>query len=229
MSTHATLNAASQDRKARLASLKSLKRKQPDTYQELPEDGEPVAKSPKPQAATEVPTAEEGTPDVSRYLSGRNYDSTTRAPRLGFEENPSESQETIESKAAALAAETKRQAEEVEHEDQPLDVLKLQPKKANWDLKRDLDRKMEVLGVRTDNAIARMVRERIAKQREVKALEGANGVGVATKEGAEGDAEGKAMGIEGVDLVEATLVRQREAEEDAERERREEAALVDES
>lgn len=39
--------------------------------------------------------------------------------------------------------------------------FKLQPKKPNWDLKRELDKKMDVLNARTDNAIARLVRDRI--------------------------------------------------------------------
>lgn len=224
MATHATLNAASQDRKARLASLKSLKRKQPDTYQELPEDDEPVAKSPRAQTAVETTAADERDIEPSSYLKGRNYDPELRVPRMGFEENPTEGQETIEKQSDALAAEARRQAQEEQQDDRPLDLLKLQPKKPNWDLKRDLDRKMQVLGARTDNAIRKMVRERIAKQKEAKALVNGNG---AAKDGAEGDAEGRAMGIEGADLVEATHVRQREVEEEAERERREDAALLE--
>ncbi|KAL1584511.1 hypothetical protein WHR41_07042 [Cladosporium halotolerans] len=211
MSSFAALSAAAQDRKSRLAQLKSLKRKQAEPSEEpTDDDGQPVPKSPRKEATPD---------DASRYLSGRNYDSETKGPRLGFENAPDEGQETLEQKATQLAAESKRQAEEEEQKDAPLDLFKLQPKKPNWDLKRDLDRKMEVLNVRTDNAIARLVRERIAKQKEAAKAR----AGGAAPNGGDGDA----AGIEGATLVEATNVREREDEEDARREREEDAALLD--
>lgn len=211
MSSVAALSAAAQDRKSRLAQLKSLKRKEAEPSEEPTDnDGQPIPKSPRKEATPD---------DTSRYLSGRNYDFETKGPRLGFENAPDEGQETLEQKAAQLAAESKRQAEEEEQKDAPLDLFKLQPKKPNWDLKRDLDRKMEVLNVRTDNAIARLVRERIAKQKEAAKAR----AGGAASNGGDGDA----AGMEGATLVEATNVREREDEEDARREREEDAALLD--
>ncbi|KAK6388145.1 hypothetical protein LTR65_008153 [Meristemomyces frigidus] len=224
MASTQALSAAAQDRKTRLAQLKSLKRKQPDTYEEPNEDLQPPPKSPRNDATAPAPS-----PHVtSTYLSGRNYDAETKGPRLGFEIAPSEGKETLERKAAALAAETKRQAEEEEQADKPLDLFKLQPKKPNWDLKRDLNRKIEVLSVRTDNAIARLVRERIANQQKAAKAraEGANGSGNGTTQA---DGEGEAVGIEGASLVEATNVREREDVEDARREREEDEALLDAS
>jgi coiled-coil domain-containing protein 12 len=214
MASTAALSAAAQDRKSRLAQLKSLKRKQADQSEEpTDDDGQPVPKSPRKEATPD---------DTSRYLSGRNYDAETKGPRLGFENAPDEGQETLEQKAAQLVEETQRRADEEEQADAPLDLFKLQPKKPNWDLKRDLDRKMEVLNVRTDNAIARLVRERIAKQKEAAKARsgGANGPAL---DGGDNDA----AGIEGATLVEATHVREREDEEDLRREREEEAALLD--
>lgn len=162
-------------------------------------------------------------PDVtSTYLSGRNYDRETKGAKLGFETAPSEGKETLERKAAALALETKRQAEEEEKADKPLDLFKLQPKKPNWDLKRDLDRKLEILNVRTDNAIARMVRERIANQQKAAKAK-VNGSTNGDDDG------GEAVGMEGSTLVEATNVREREDEEEARRERLEDDALLDET
>ena len=219
MASTQALSAAAQDRKARLAQLKSLKRKQPDAYQEADEEA-PVRQN------DEATPAE---PDASStFLSGRNYDSETKGPRLGFEAAPSEGKETLEKKAAALALDTKRQAEEEEKADKPLDLFKLQPKKPNWDLKRDLDRKLEVLNVRTDNAIAKMVRERVAGQQKAaqEKMSGANGSANGSN-GAGG--EGEAVGMEGATLVEATNVREREDEEEARREREEEEALLDAS
>ena len=214
MASTAALSAAAQDRKSRLAQLKSLKRKQADQSEEpTDDDGQPVPKSPRKEAAPD---------DTSRYLSGRNYDAETKGPRLGFENAPDEGQETLEQKAAQLAEETQRRADEEEQADAPLDLFKLQPKKPNWDLKRDLDRKMEVLNVRTDNAIARLVRERIAKQKEAAKARSGGAKGPALDGG-----DNDAAGIEGATLVEATHVREREDEEDLRREREEEAALLD--
>lgn len=227
MASVQALSNAAQDRKARLAQLKSLKRKQPDTSEDLEA---PPPKSPRND--TTAPSAEEEQNDANnvsaKYLSGRNYDPLTRGAKLGFEAAPSEGKETLEKKAAALALETKLQAEEEEKADKPLDLFKLQPRKPNWDLKRDLDRKLDVLNVRTDNAIARLVRERIRVQQEKAAqarLEGSS-----SKQGAnggEGDGDDEAAGIEGSALVSAALVREREAEEEARLEREEEAALLD--
>ncbi|KAK4986634.1 hypothetical protein LTR50_005161 [Elasticomyces elasticus] len=221
MSSHATLSAASQDRKARLAQLKSLKRKQSETHQESPEASVPPApKSPR------TSRSQSPSPVTNSYLSGRNYDPATRGPKLGFETLPHQNQKTLEQEAAALAEETRRQAQEEAREDRPLELFKIQPKKPNWDLKRDLARKMEVLNVRTDNANARLVRERIAGAQK-KAVEeskdgSANGVGVQDSQG-----EGEAVGMEGVALVEAMHVREREEEEDARREREERDEMLD--
>jgi coiled-coil domain-containing protein 12 len=225
MASTQALSAAAQDRKARLAQLKSLKRKQPDESQDDSQSLEPAAKSPRHEEQTEQAGA------ATTFLSGRNYDAETKGPKLGFETAPSEGQETLEKKAATLAAETKRQAEEEEKADKPLDLFKIQPKKPNWDLKRDLERKLEILNVRTDNAIARIVRERITNQQKAakqKSAEAANGQANGSGQ-EEGDAE--AAGIDGTTLVEATNVREREDEEDARRDREEEEeeALLDPS
>jgi len=220
MASTQALSAAAQGRKARLAQLKSLKRKQPDTYQEASEDNIPA-----PEASVGENEAA-GEHILPTYLSGRNYDADTKGPKLGFETAPSDGKDTLEKQAAALAEVTKRQAEEEEKADKPLDLFRLQPKKPNWDLKRDLDRKLEMLNVRTDNAIARMVRERIANQQNAARARAAAGTtGHASQAVAEG--EGEAVGMEGASLVEATNVREREDEEDARRDREEDEALLD--
>ena len=216
MASTQALSAAAQDRKARLAQLKSLKRKQPDEAQDDTE--QPTPKSPRNDDRTEEAAS------TNKYISGRNYDFETKGAKLGFDAAPSEGRDTLENKAAVLAEETKRQADEEEKADKPLDLFKLQPKKPNWDLKRDLERKLEVLNVRTDNGIARLVRERIANQQKAAKAQagGANG-------SANGDDEAEAAGIEGNTLVEATHVREREDEEEARREREEDEALLDAS
>ncbi|PWY81826.1 cell cycle control protein Cwf18 [Aspergillus heteromorphus CBS 117.55] len=193
-SNHASLDAAATDRKARLAKLAALKRKQPE-----PEpDTEPTAGD----------ETEPATSDVTRkYLSGRNYDAETRGPKLGFDAAPIEGQLTLEAQAAEIAKATAEQAQKDEAVDQPIDLFKLQPKKPNWDLKRDLDEKMSILDVRTQNAIARLVRQRIEDAQRAAQAKGT---------GSNGGGHGEEVGIEGEMLVEGIHVREREEERELE-------------
>ncbi|KAJ6089411.1 hypothetical protein N7467_004627 [Penicillium canescens] len=192
-SNHANLDAASIDRKTRLAKLAALKRKQPE-----PETVDAGASEELPDADAE--------PDVTRtYLSGRNYDAEVRGPKLGFEQGPQEGQVTLETQAAEIAKATAEQAKKDAEADQPIDLFKLQPKKPNWDLKRDLDEKLKILDVRTENAIARLVRQRIeAAQRAAKERGGAS------------NGEGEEVGMEGETLVEGIHMREREEKDDDE-------------
>ncbi|MCJ1234690.1 hypothetical protein MMC14_002653 [Varicellaria rhodocarpa] len=200
-SAHASLDAAVTERKARLAKLKSLKRKQPsDDFDTSPS----------------VSKDEDETLSVTTtYLSGRNYDPSTRGPKLGFEAAPNANQETLEDRATEIAEATNKQVEEEEKTEKPIDLFKLQPKKPNWDLKRDVARKMERLNVQTDNAIARLVRERIEAQRKRQLAE-KKGVG------GNGDAGDEVVGLEGKELVEGMHVREREEAEEERREREQE-------
>ncbi|KAK1754547.1 cwf18 pre-mRNA splicing factor-domain-containing protein [Echria macrotheca] len=198
MSSHITLAAAADDRKARLAKLKSLKRKQPDADADVD------------SAPTQDQTHDASSPpanDVARlHLSGRNYDPETRGPKLGFEAPPTETlaQPTLEELAADIEDESRRQAALDEQSDKGIDLFKLQPKRPNWDLKREFNQKMEVLNVRTDNAIARMVRERLAAKKATS--------GDASREGEDGMLDGAAM-------VEGMKLREKEEAEEARRER----------
>ncbi|KAF4977057.1 hypothetical protein FZEAL_6374 [Fusarium zealandicum] len=204
-SSHVNLGAAADDRKARLAKLKNLKRKQPTDEIVAPESD---------RAAS--PPSE---PDVSRlHVSGRNYDPETRGPKLGFEQPPTLNYEkpTLEELAADVEAEVEQKAAQEAQDDKGIDLFKLQPKKPNWDLKRELDKKMDILNVRTDNAIARLVRDRITGAQKAASK-------TKTVEGAQGD--GEAAGMDGVALVEGLRVREREEEEDERREREEDAAM----
>jgi coiled-coil domain-containing protein 12 len=198
MSSHETLSAAANDRKSRLAHLKSLKRKQAPTEDE-------VATPDQDNSAAVVRTEPEQ--DVAKsYLSGRNYDPESRNVKLGFEAAPIKDQtQTLEYKAEQLALQTKEQQAAEEKEDKPLDLFKLQPKKPNWDLKRDLEEKMRPLDVRTENAIARIVRERIEGQKKAAVRQSGE-----TKESEE-------VGMEGRELVEAMHLMEKEAEADQKR------------
>ncbi|KAL8914831.1 MAG: hypothetical protein Q9171_000667 [Xanthocarpia ochracea] len=196
-STHTSLDAAATERKARLAKLKSLKRKQPDTSAEdSTESTFGTTNDPRTSGARSSSTTV-----TSTYLSGRNYDPTTGGPKLGFETAPTENIETLEDRADRIERETREQEAKEEQEDKPIDLFKLQPKKPNWDLKRDVARKMEVLSRRTDNAIARLVRERIEGAKKKSTLQS-------------GKDDGQELGMEGEELVEGVRLREREEEED---------------
>jgi coiled-coil domain-containing protein 12 len=191
-STHTTLEAAATDRKARLAKLAALKRKAPSA-DDVP--GQEAQEDESNDASFDV---------TSQYLSGRNYDPSTKGPRLGFENAPTQGQLTLEEQASKIAISTAEAAKEDEEGDKPIDLFKLQPKKPNWDLKRDLDEKMKVLNARTDNAIARLVRERIQNAQK------------AAKENAkvDGDKESEELVMEGEALLEGIHAREREGPAD---------------
>ncbi|KAL8836652.1 MAG: hypothetical protein Q9205_006237 [Flavoplaca limonia] len=193
-SNHASLDAAATERKLRLAKLKSLKRKQPDTPAE-----ESVKSTSGARDATDDPNS---LPITSTYLSGRNYDTTTRGPKLGFEAAPTENAETLEDRADQIERETREKEAKEEQEEKPIDLFKLQPKKPNWDLKRDVARKMEVLNRRTDNAIARLVRERVEGAKKKN-----NNPDSAKDDGQE-------LGMKGEELVERVHLREKEDGED---------------
>ncbi|KAG9246284.1 cwf18 pre-mRNA splicing factor-domain-containing protein [Calycina marina] len=185
MSSHRSLTAAADERKARLAKLKSLKRKAPSQEPEESSETHARTPSPPPSPSTEI---------ALTHLSGRNYDPLSKGPKLGFEAPPTlfSSKPTLEEQAEAVAEEVRRKAKEEEEDEKGVDLFTLQPKKPNWDLKRDLERKMEMLGARTDNAVARLVRMRIES---------------AQKTG------GGEMGMDGAVLVEGVKLRQRENED----------------
>jgi len=197
-STHASLDAASTDRKARLAKLASLKRKQ----SEVDSSAQDSKNDDSSDSLSNVTTA---------YLSGRNYDPQTRGPKLGFERPPTDGEITLESQASKIAIETAQTAKEDEEADKPIDLFKLQPKKPNWDLKRDLDEKMNILNVRTENAIARLVRERIQNAQKA-----------AKEKSRDNEQDEEELGIDGGTLVEGIHVREREEAEEERRERDEE-------
>jgi coiled-coil domain-containing protein 12 len=233
MASHATLTAASDDRKARLAKIKSLKRKQPTTEEEeeQQEAGPDAAARPQDDLTPARNTTNDHTDspapptqDIARlHLSGRNYDFETKGPKLGFEAPPTLELDkaTLEQQAADLEQESKRQAAIDAQDEKGIDLFKLQPKKPNWDLKRELNLKMEVLNVRTDNAIARLVRERLAEKKA--AAEAARG-GAKKTAGQQGDGDVEAEGmLDGAAIVEGMRLREREEAEENRREREAEA------
>ncbi|KAG5939782.1 hypothetical protein E4U53_007732 [Claviceps sorghi] len=215
MSSFNTLSAASEDRKARLAALRNLKRKR---------DGDGDISAPDTAVTTESHPAGPSEADAPKtHLSGRNYDPETRGPKLGFDQAPNEylDKPTLEEQAAEVEAKIRQQAAEEAKDDKGLDLFKLQPKKPNWDLKRNLESKLDVLNVRTDNAIARLVRERISGAQKT-AADSTSRDDTARVDQVDGDG----VGMDGAALVEGLRVREKEEEEEERRERQEEEAIV---
>ncbi|KAL5120134.1 hypothetical protein ACEQ8H_001959 [Pleosporales sp. CAS-2024a] len=213
MSSHQLLSAAANDRKARLAQLKSLKRKQAPAS----DAADTASASSHVENASALTTTDAADDDVAAtYLSGRNFDPATRNVKLGFDHQPiADPTATLEYKARQLALESAAQQEaERADENKGLDLFQLQPKRPNWDLKRDLSDKTKVLDVATGNAIARLVRERVEAQKRVGGTEKGGAHGVEANAG-----DGEQLGMEGSELVEAMHLKEQEEE----RERRRDA------
>lgn len=56
-------------------------------------------------------------------------------------------------------------AEDEERRKQELDIFNIAPKRPNWDLKRDMDKKLAKLERRTQEAIHTLIRQRLAAQK----------------------------------------------------------------
>src|ERR1700737_2788135 len=165
-----SLSAEAQKRKQRFLALKKRKRGQTDDLDELQETrelsndaAEPTSTEPsKPY----LPPPNELTRSLP--LSGRNYDATTSTTKLGFTESPlsklPEDFETVEEVALNLAIEAIHEADKTKDTGE-VDLFSLQLKRANWDLKRDAQKKLARLKPKTDAAIARLVRERLLKEK----------------------------------------------------------------
>lgn len=195
MSSIASLDAAAAARKERLAQLKSLKRKQLS-------DADTVLVN-APYSAGPAPNSPNDEKDTSIHLSGRNYDIESRAPKMGFAQAPSEGQDTLEGLAQDIVIRTKEQQLADQKGEKPIDLFSLQPKKPNWDLKRDVDKKLERLNAKTDVAIAKMIRQRIEEAKQKRELEKSD--------------DDEAVGVEG-NLGAMVQEREREMEEEREAE-----------
>ncbi|EJD44184.1 mRNA splicing factor [Auricularia subglabra TFB-10046 SS5] len=129
-----SLVEASEARKARLLALRKRK---------AGNDGD-----------EECPSGE----DV-RPVKHRNFDPETRTLRKHAGE---EATDTVERAVDGLAE--KIIAEDAERRNQELDIFSIAPKRPNWDLKREMERKLAKLERRTQEAILQLTRQRLAAQ-----------------------------------------------------------------
>ncbi|GAA5860503.1 hypothetical protein JCM3774_006189 [Rhodotorula dairenensis] len=139
-----SLQEAAEARKAKLAALKKRKT--------LHDSG---AQDAGDQSAALAPPA-----DRHEVFKFRNYDPETGTARKHAR---TDEDDTVEKQVEGLAEKAILQ-DEIQRA-QELDLTNIQPKKPNWDLKRDLDRKLAKLKPKTEQAIAQLIRKRLQAQR----------------------------------------------------------------
>ncbi|KAI0341648.1 mRNA splicing factor [Trametopsis cervina] len=110
---------------------------------------------------------EEGDRYVARavaeeIIKHRTFDPDTKTLKKHVTDGDIE-MDTVENKVEGLAE--KIIAEDAERRTQELDLHNIAPKKPNWDLKRDLDKKLARLERKTQEAIHTLIRQRLAAQK----------------------------------------------------------------
>merc|ERR1719321_1855059 len=110
-------------------------------------------KADKPKKQKKAKEAEDDD-EEKRELKFRNY--VPRTPELKELVLPAVSTTELEN---SIDKEIEEAIETAENEDA---VMAIAPKKPNWDLKREVERKMVVLNARTDRSIVQLIRQRIA-------------------------------------------------------------------
>ncbi|PFH54153.1 hypothetical protein AMATHDRAFT_443 [Amanita thiersii Skay4041] len=95
-------------------------------------------------------------------LKSRNFDPGSRTLRKHNREDDF-MQDTVEKDVAGLAE--RIIAEDEERRAQELDVFNIAPKRPNWDLKREMDKKLAKLERKTQEAIHTLIRQRLAAQK----------------------------------------------------------------
>ncbi|EMD38065.1 hypothetical protein CERSUDRAFT_113210 [Gelatoporia subvermispora B] len=100
---------------------------------------------------------EEGVGEES-VIRHRLFDPETRTLKKHGEDV--EMQDTVEKKVEGLAEQII--AEDAQRRAQDLDLFNIAPKRPNWDLKREMDKKLAKLERRTQEAIHTLIRQRLA-------------------------------------------------------------------
>ncbi|KAI6150674.1 mRNA splicing factor [Pisolithus tinctorius] len=107
---------------------------------------------------------EEGATDDNRgaVLLNRNFDPETRTLRKhGL--NGAITEDTLEEDVDGMAE--KIIAEDEQQRAEELNVFNIAPKRPNWDLKREMDKKLAKLERKTQEAIHTLIRQRLAAQK----------------------------------------------------------------
>ncbi|KAI9571450.1 mRNA splicing factor, partial [Boletus coccyginus] len=100
--------------------------------------------------------------DGGSVLLNRNFDPETRTLRK-HTQNGRLAQDTVERDVEGMAE--KIIAEDEQRRAQELDVFNIAPKRPNWDLKRETEKKLARLERKTQEAIHTLIRQRLAAQK----------------------------------------------------------------
>ncbi|KAH8549570.1 mRNA splicing factor [Umbelopsis sp. PMI_123] len=96
-------------------------------------------------------------------LSFRNYQPTDENLKKNTNiATPDDINNTVEQETRNITKEALEEAERLQKEE--IDLFSLAPKRANWDLKRDVEKKLESLDKLTQRAIAEIIRERLKSE-----------------------------------------------------------------
>ncbi|KAK2466744.1 hypothetical protein APHAL10511_001002 [Amanita phalloides] len=95
-------------------------------------------------------------------LKNRNFDPETRTLRK-HAKTDEDMQDTVEKDIAGLAEDII--AEDEQRRQQELDVFNIAPKRPNWDLKREMGKKLAKLERKTQEAVHTLIRQRLAAQK----------------------------------------------------------------
>ncbi|KZT26591.1 mRNA splicing factor [Neolentinus lepideus HHB14362 ss-1] len=98
---------------------------------------------------------------VEALIRTRNFDPETRTLKKHIQDV--EMEDTVEKAVGGLA--DRIIAEDEERRAQELDLFNIAPKRPNWDLKREMEKKMAKLERQTQRAIHTLIRQRLAAQR----------------------------------------------------------------
>ncbi|KZT09722.1 mRNA splicing factor [Laetiporus sulphureus 93-53] len=126
---------ASEARKARLIALR--KRKAGEAVDEEDVSTEPVIKH-------------------------RTFDPETRTLKKHTHEDDIVMEDTVEKQVEGLAETIIK--EDAERRAQDLDLFNIAPKRPNWDLKREMEKKLAKLERKTQEAVHTLIRQRLAAQ-----------------------------------------------------------------
>ncbi|KIJ69082.1 hypothetical protein HYDPIDRAFT_123148 [Hydnomerulius pinastri MD-312] len=103
-------------------------------------------------------TAEDG----DSVLLNRNFDPETRTLRK-HTQNAAITEDTVEKNVEGMAEMII--AEDEQRRAQELDVFNIAPKRPNWDLKREMEKKLAKLERKTQESIHTLIRQRLATQK----------------------------------------------------------------
>jgi len=107
---------------------------------------------------------EDNSPNVEEpIIKNRTFDPSTRTIKKHATGQDVEMEDTVEKKVEGLADQII--AEDAERRAQELDLFNIAPKRANWDLKRDMEQKLAKLERQTQMAIHTLIRQRLAAEK----------------------------------------------------------------